>query len=158
MAFRFPTRIRIPSIGVDAPVATVDLTAAGDLPAPSATDRNLVGWYVQSAAPGSVGSAVIDGHVDTMRGPAVFYMLGLLHRGDLVDVTRTDGSVAEFTVDAVQLYPRSAVPAGQVFGPADTPQLRLITCGGQYTNTTGYQSTTVVYAHLSRATTATSPP
>jgi sortase (surface protein transpeptidase) len=150
MAFHIPSRIRIPTIGVDAPIAAVDLSADGDLPAPSPTDRNLAGWYAQSTAPGSIGNAVIDGHVDTMQGPAVFYLLGELHRGDPVDITRTDGSVAGFTVDAVQLYPRSAVPTDQVFGPADTPRLRLLTCGGGYTKATGYQGTVVVYAHLSK--------
>jgi sortase (surface protein transpeptidase) len=158
MAFRTPARIRIPSIGVDAPVAPVDLTADGDLPAPSPSNRNLAGWYQQSAAPGSNGNAVIDGHVDTVHGPAVFYLLGDLHRGDPVDITRTDGSVAEFTVDAVQLYPHAAVPADQVFGPAATPQLRLLTCGGGYTKATGYQGTVVVYAHLSKATSSTPGP
>jgi sortase (surface protein transpeptidase) len=151
MAFAIPKRIRIPTIGVDAPVVAVDLTPNGDLPAPSATDRNLAGWYDQSVAPGSDGNSVIDGHVDTLRGPAVFYMLGRLHRGDPVDIARSDGSVAEFTVDAVQLYPRSAVPSDQVFGAADAPQLRLITCGGQYSGTTGYQGTVVVYAYLGKA-------
>jgi sortase (surface protein transpeptidase) len=158
MAFRAPARIRIPTISVDAPVAAVDVSKDGSLPAPSSTDRNLAGWYQQSAAPGSNGNAVIDGHVDTRQGPAVFYLLGDLHRGDPIDITRTDGSVAEFTVDAVQLYPRSAVPADEVFGPANTPQLRLITCGGGYTRTAGYQGTVVVYAHLSKAGRSTPGP
>ncbi|MEV6211626.1 class F sortase [Kitasatospora sp. NPDC051914] len=151
MGFSKPVRIRIPSIGVDAPVAEVEVDAAGNLPAPSADDRNLAGWYRQSAAPGTVGNAVIDGHVDTAKGPAVFYGLGALHRSDTIDIVRADRSTAEFTVDAVEVYPKNAVPGDQVYGDADRPQLRLITCGGTYTKSTGYQGSVVVYAHFSRA-------
>ncbi|MFG2821582.1 class F sortase [Kitasatospora sp. NPDC048365] len=151
MGFSKPVRIRIPSIGVDAPVTEVEVDAAGNLPAPSADDRNLAGWYRQSAAPGTVGNAVIDGHVDTAGGPAVFYGLGVLHRGDTVAIVRADRSTAEFTVDAVEVYPKDAVPGDQVYGDADRPQLRLITCGGTYTKGTGYQGSVVVYAHFSRA-------
>ncbi|MEV7175262.1 class F sortase [Kitasatospora sp. NPDC093679] len=164
MGFSKPVRIRIPRIGVDAPVTEVDVDAAGNLPAPSADDRNLAGWYRQSAAPGTVGNAVIDGHVDTVKGPAVidghvdtvkgpavFYGLGALHRDDVIDIVRADRSTAEFTVDAVEVYPKNAVPGDQVYGDADRPQLRLITCGGAYTKSTGYQGSVVVFAHFSRA-------
>jgi LPXTG-site transpeptidase (sortase) family protein len=151
MPFSKPARIRIPTIRVDAPVAEVGLDAHGNLPAPSPTDRNLAGWYQQSAAPGTAGNAVIDGHVDTRTGPAVFYLLGALHKGDTIDITRADRSTAEFTVDAVELYSKGSVPAGQVYGPANHPQLRLITCGGRYTKASGYQGSVVVFAHLSKA-------
>ncbi|MFD9123807.1 class F sortase [Kitasatospora sp. NPDC059571] len=151
MAFSKPVRIRIPRIDVDAPIAEVDLDANGNLPAPSAVDRRLAGWYEQSAAPGTSGNAVIDGHVDTLDGPAVFYSLGALHRGDTIDIIRADRSTAEFTADAIEVYPKGAVPADRVFGAAEQPQLRLITCGGTYTKATGYQGTVVVYGHLARA-------
>jgi LPXTG-site transpeptidase (sortase) family protein len=150
MAFSKPTRIRVPRIGVDVPIAEVDLDANGNLPAPAA-DRRAAGWYRQSAAPGTAGNAVIDGHVDALDGPAVFYSLGALHKGDTIDVTRADRSVAEFTADAIEIYPKDAVPADRVFGGAEQPQLRLITCGGPYTKATGYQGTVVVYGRLTRA-------
>ncbi|MEU8726913.1 class F sortase [Streptomyces antimycoticus] len=146
-----PTRIRIPRIGVDAPVAGVGLDASGYLQAPRAAKPNLAGWYVESPTPGSAGNSVIDGHVDTARGPAVFYELGALHRRDLIHVTRADGTTAEFTVDAIEVYPKRAVPADRVYGPTRRPQLRVITCGGGYTPGTGYRGNVVVYAHLTRA-------
>ncbi|MEV8093325.1 class F sortase [Kitasatospora sp. NPDC085879] len=151
MAFSKPTRIRIPRIGVDAPIVEVDLDANGNLPAPSAADRRPAGWYRQSAAPGTAGNAVIDGHVDGLDGPAVFYSLGALHKGDTIEITRADRSIAEFTADAVEVYPKDAVPADRVFGAADQPQLRLVTCGGAYTKTTGYQGTVIVYGRFTRA-------
>lgn len=152
-----PTRIRIPRIGVDAPVAGVGLDASGYLQAPPAAKPNVAGWYVESPTPGSAGNAVIDGHVDTARGPAVFYGLGALHRRDRVQVTRADGTTAEFTVDAVEVHPKRAIPADRVYGPTRRPQLRLITCGGGYTPGSGYRGNVVVYAHLTRARGHASP-
>ncbi|MFD0526089.1 sortase domain-bontaining protein [Kitasatospora arboriphila] len=109
------------------------------------------GWYRQSAAPGTAGNAVIDGHVDGLDGPAVFYSLGALHKGDTIEITRADRSIAEFTADAVEVYPKDAVPADRVFGAADQPQLRLVTCGGAYTKATGYQGTVIVYGRFTQA-------
>lgn len=146
-----PTRLRIPKVGIDAPVTTVDVDAAGRLPGPPSSDRNLAGWYARSATPGSAGNAVIDGHVDTMAGPAVFWNLGALHRGDAVDITRADHTTAEFTIDAIEVYPKTNFPSKHVYGDTSRPELRLLTCGGGYRKGTGYLGNVVVYAHLTRA-------
>ena len=152
-----PTRVRIPRVGIDAPVTTVDVDSAGRLPAPPAGDRNLAGWYVRSATPGSTGNAVIDGHVDTTAGPAVFWNLGAVRRGDLVDVTRADHTTAEFTVDAVVVYPKAGFPSERVYGDTTRPELRLLTCGGGYRKGTGYLGNVVVFAHLTGAGQARPP-
>ena len=39
-------------------------------------------------------------------------------------------------------------PDAKVYGAATRPELRVITCGGGYSRTTGYQGNVVVYAHL----------
>lgn len=148
MAASGPTRISIPAIGVDAPVTGLGLDGGGHLDTPPDTDRNLAGWYRGSVTPGQSGTALMAGHVDTASGPAVFYGLGALHRGDRIDVSRQDGSTAWFVTDAVEVYPKSAFPDRQVYGRAADPQLRLITCGGPYTKGAGYQGNLVVYAHL----------
>ena len=148
MPYSPPVRIRIPRIGVDAPVMRLGADAAGHLGVPPAGDRNLVGWYEGGPSPGSAGNAIVDGHVDTAQGPAVFYGLGALHKGATVLVTRADGSVAEFTVYAVEVYAKTAFPDQRVYGPTRDPELRLLTCGGVYTKATGYQSNVVVYARL----------
>ncbi|PWI42241.1 class F sortase [Streptomyces sp. ICBB 8177] len=148
LPFSAPGRVRIPSIGVDAPVTRVGLEAGGWVGAPSPTDRNLTGWYTQGPAPGERGTAVIDGHVDTMAGPAVFYGLGALHRGNRVEVSRADGRTAVFTVYGVALYPKAGFPARRVYGDTGQPELRLITCGGDFTKERGYDSDVVVFARL----------
>jgi hypothetical protein len=143
-----PVRLRIPAIQVDAPVTTLDLNGSRQLQVPDETNRNLAGWYRGGPAPGSTGNAIMDGHVDTHQGPAVFYLLGALHKGSTVEVDRKDGTTAVFTVDAVEVYRKSAFPSARVYGPTRDPELRLITCGGGYDRKAGYLGNVVLYAHL----------
>jgi sortase (surface protein transpeptidase) len=143
-----PVRIRIPSIGVNAPVTLLNLDKSGQLQVPNDTDRNLAGWYRRGVSPGAAGNAIMDGHVDTHQGPAVFYLLGALHKGDTVEVDRKDHTAALFTVDAIEVYGKKAFPSTRVYGPTENPQLRLITCGGGYNKTSGYLGNVVLYAHL----------
>jgi sortase (surface protein transpeptidase) len=124
------------------------LGATGQLNVPPADNRNLVGWYQDGPAPGTAGNAIVLGHVDTKKGPAVFYGLGTLHKGYTVNVVRADRSTAVFTIDAIEVYAKNNFPSDRVYGPTTRPELRLITCGGGYTKATGYLGNVVVYAHL----------
>ncbi|WP_432018683.1 class F sortase [Streptomyces sp. 1222.5] len=143
-----PTRVRIPSIRVDAPLMGLALTPSGSLDAPPAAQKNLAGWYEAGTMPGETGTAILAGHVDNTDGPAVFYDLGALRRGARIEVDRRDGSVAVFTVDAVEVYSARDFPDEKVYGAAGRPELRVITCGGGYSRATGYQGNVVVFAHL----------
>ncbi|MFB8273571.1 class F sortase [Streptomyces sp. NPDC055955] len=143
-----PDRIRIPSIRVDAPLMGLGLTPQGSLDVPPPREKNLAGWYEAGTAPGVRGTAVVAGHVDNADGPAVFYDLGALAKGRTIEVDRRDGSVAVFTVDAVEVYDAAAFPDQKVYGAADRPELRVITCGGGYSKQTGYRGNVVVFAHL----------
>lgn len=144
-----PARLIIPAIGVRTRLARLRLTAAATLqPPPAAT---VAGWYTGSPRPGAIGPAVIAGHIDSRTGPGVFFRLRLLHPGDRVYVRRTNGTLAAFTITAVHRYPKTRFPAAAVYGPAPTPQLRLITCGGTFDRTTGsYLDNIIVYAQLTR--------
>ena len=143
-----PDRVRIPSIHVDAPLTALALTASGSLDVPPATRKNLAGWYEAGTTPGETGTAIVAGHVDNAEGPAVFYDLGALRRGSAIEVDRRDGSVAVFTVDAVEVYDAKDFPDEKVYGAARRPELRVITCGGGYSRSTGYRGNVVVFAHL----------
>ncbi|MFF0592175.1 class F sortase [Streptomyces antibioticus] len=152
-----PDRVRIPSLGVDAPLTGLGLTSAGSLAAPPADRGDLAGWYEAGTTPGERGTAIVAGHVDTAEGPAVFYGLGALRRGGTVEVDRRDGTVAVFTVDAVEVYDARHFPDEKVYGPAARPELRVITCGGRYSKATGYQGNVVVFAHLTGSRAKRSP-
>ncbi|MBK3631229.1 class F sortase [Streptomyces sp. MBT49] len=143
-----PDRVRIPAIHVDAPLTGLALTPSGSLDVPPAEKENLAGWYEAGTTPGERGTAIVAGHVDNADGPAVFYDLGALRKGSTVEVDRRDGSVAVFTVDAVEVYRASDFPDEKVYGAAGRPELRVITCGGGYSKATGYQGNVVVFAHL----------
>lgn len=144
-----PTRVRIPAIRVDAPLTGLSLLKNGQLASPPEKDPNLAGWYQDGTTPGSVGTAIIGGHVDTHTGPAVFYNLGALPKGALIDIDRADGTVARFTIDAVEAYTAKAFPDQKVYGPTPRPELRLITCGGGFDKRRKqYLGNVVAFAHL----------
>jgi sortase (surface protein transpeptidase) len=142
-----PVRLKIPSLGVDAPMVNLGLNANQTLQVPK--EDNEVGWYVGSPAPGVVGPSVMVGHLDSMRGPAVFRDLKKLQPGDTVEVMREDGSSAVFKVDSSQTYSQDNFPTDKVYGSLDYPGLRLITCAGKYSRLKGrYSDNLVVFASL----------
>lgn len=148
-----PVRLRIAAIGVNAPMTRVGLDAAGALRTPPGGKPGLAGWYGDGTAPGSAGTAIATGHVDTPTGaPGVFYNLGALTEGATIEITRADRRTAVFAVRAVELYDRKKFPSEKVYGSSGRPELRLITCGGGYTKRTGYLSNVVVYATLTAVT------
>jgi sortase (surface protein transpeptidase) len=147
-----PVRLTIESIGVDAPVAELGLNPDGTLEDPPLDDPNLVGWYALGASPGEAGPAVLTGHLDTRSGPSVFARLNELRPDDLVHVARADGSQPVFVVDRVEQVPKEDFPTDQVYGPSDRPELRLVTCAGDFDPASGhYSDSLVVYAVLAES-------
>ncbi len=144
-----PTRVRIPSIGVDhSGLVRLGRTSDGGIQPPKSF--SAVGWYDRGPTPGQLGPAVIAAHVDSTSGPAVFFHLEDVAAGDAVRVTREDGTHLRFVVDRVRRYPKSSVPVARVYGKtSDRPELRLVTCGGDFDASTGhYVDNVVVFAHL----------
>ena len=125
-----PTHLTIPSLGVDTAVVRLGLNSDNTVEVPS--DPSQVGWYTNGPAPGEQGPAVILGHLDSATGPAVFFHLASLRAGARILVGRRDGSTATFAVQRVASFPVASFPTDQVYGATTDPELRLITCGGQY--------------------------
>ncbi|MFD5429177.1 class F sortase [Streptomyces sp. NPDC127084] len=145
-----PVRLRIPAIHVDASMTTLALDKKGSLQLPPPGSSNLAGWYARGPAPGEAGAAIVAGHVDTPTGQAVFYQLGALRKKSTIEITRQDRRTAVFSVDAVEVYAKRSFPSRKVYGGGSAPQLRIVTCGGGYRKSTGYQGNLVVYASLVR--------
>ncbi|MEU0134592.1 class F sortase [Streptomyces sp. NPDC006296] len=143
-----PLRLRIPALTVDAPMMKLALNATGALEPPPDNNPVLAGWYAGGTVPGAVGTAVAAGHVDTRLGPGVFHRLGSLRRGAVVEIVRADGRTAVFTVYAVETYDKKSFPDRKVYGPSNRPELRVITCGGDYDKKSGYRGNVVVFATL----------
>ena len=140
-----PVRIEIPAIGVRAPVIRLGLNRDGSLEVPRRWGDT--GWWSGGSRPGEPGPAVIAGHVDSKSGPAVFYRLGELRRGDRIRVLRGDGTAAEFAVQRLERHPKNDFPTAEVYGRTSGPSLRLITCGGAFDRSSGhYTDNTIVFA------------
>jgi sortase (surface protein transpeptidase) len=149
-----PQRVDIPRLGVQAPVVARGLDTEGAVDPPPFDQPGVVGWYGAGTKPGAEGAALLVGHVDTETRPAVFYKLSTLAPGATVRVVRSDGKVAEFTVDDVSVLPRDDFDARQAYGPhrAGRAELRLITCGGTFDRATrSYTANVVVSAYLTGA-------
>jgi hypothetical protein len=151
-----PVSVDIPAIGVTSKLLHLGLNTDGTIQVPSlVTSASEAAWYEYSATPGQAGVSVIEGHVDSYQGPAVFYRLGALQPGDTIDVTLADGITAIFRVTGVREYLKSNYPADAIYGTTNYAALRLITCGGVFDYATGhYLSSTVVFASLASSRSA----
>ena len=142
-----PARVRAPRIGIDAPVVPVTVRPDGLLTVPS--DVRTAGWWSAGAAAAAPsGTVVLTGHVDSARqGPGAFFAIRTLEPGDRVILSSAGGRTAAYTVAARRQYPKSTLPAGQVFDQDTTPRLVLVTCGGSFDRATRhYSDNVVVYA------------
>ena len=139
-----PVSITIPAAGVDARVVPVGLRADGTMQVPGV---DLAGWYEPGPRPGESGPAVMVGHVDSRHGPAVFFRLGELRRGDRIVVGQQGGGGRAFMVDRVERRPKEALPAERIWNRTREPVLRLITCGGSFDRSTRhYRDNIIVFA------------
>src|SRR5258708_29365061 len=145
-----PVSVKIPAIGVNSKLLHLGVNSDGTIQVPSLSTRpSEAAWYRYSATPGQIGASVIEGHVDSHQGPAVFFRLAALRPGDSVDVTLADGITAVFRVTGVRQYAKSNFPAKTIYGATHHAALRLITCGGAFDRVTGnYLSSIIVFASL----------
>ncbi|MDJ0339971.1 class F sortase [Streptomyces sp. H10-C2] len=143
-----PVRVDIPSIGLHAGVVERGLVNGAVDPPPYSTP-DVAGWFGGGPTPGAAGAALLVGHVDTETRAAVFYGLSSVTPGTAVAVSRADGSVAEFTVEAIEVVDKAKFSAERVYGAGSRPELRMITCGGTFDRVKRtYSANVVVFAAL----------
>lgn len=143
-----PLRVDIASIGLHAGIVERGL-ANGAVDPPPYNTPDVAGWFGGGPTPGTAGAALLVGHVDTDTKAAVFYGLSTVTQGTAVEIERADGSVAEFTVEAVEVVDKDHFSADRVYGAGTRPELRLITCGGTFDREKhAYSANVVVFAAL----------
>jgi Sortase domain len=120
-----PTRLRIPAVGVDAPVEPETATKSGALTLPG--DVTWVGWYAPGVHPGQAGDAVLAGQVDA-SGVAALARLAEVHAGSRIEVDLTDGTTLTFDVTRAERYQGGRQP-DDLFARGGTPRLSLIASG-----------------------------
>lgn len=142
-----PSHLRIPSIGVDAVVERIGLTATKAVEVPKG--HGHVGWYTLGARPGNRGTAVIDGHfARKTSGWAVFNDLYKLRKGDAVSIQDSNGNTINFVVQSSRVYDLNARPS-EVYVSSSGSHLNLVTCAGVWINALhGFNKRLVVFTDL----------
>lgn len=138
-----PKRLKIPSIDVNAVIQPVRKDRLGRMDTPTKTDE--VGWYQYGAKAGETGNVVLSGHLDDLRGPAIFANLGDLRLGESVTLQRGKMIIA-YKVVSVERYRLEDVPLASIFAATQAQRLQLITCAGPYDPELGYEDRIVVTA------------
>lgn len=148
--YSLPVSVSIPSLNISSDLLVLGKDADGRVAVPEGDDYNKAAWYKHSPSPGQVGASIIEGHVDYIgKGPAIFYELATISLGATIEVQRSDGSTAVFTVTEVDQYEKDSFPTHKVYFD-DSAALRLVTCGGAFNKASGeYDSNVVVFARLS---------
>ena len=126
--YSLPVKLIIPSIGVDARVLPMGLTATGNMQAP--LTNSDTGWYKYGARPGNDGSAVIDGHLG-LSSEAVFGKLDQVGVGDVISVVDDQGATISFKVRKTEAYDKGS-DATDIFNSKSGSHLNLITCNGDW--------------------------
>jgi LPXTG-site transpeptidase (sortase) family protein len=125
---RYNYTVRIPRIGVDAPVVPIQSNEDRVLNPPR--DPSVVGWWSQGAAPGEPqGSAVLVGHTVRNRNGGVFDNIGDLSSGDTIEVERSN-STLNYRVKSIKVLSKEEVArnAEEIFAQTGAGRLVVITC------------------------------
>ena len=154
-------RLRIPSIGVDAPIAARTVAANGDSPMPLGPSD--VAWYDfgpfagLGGTPGGGQNAVFSGHVDYVArvpwagtryaGPAVFARLGEVKVGDTIEVAR-NGQTLTYTVAWTLKVDADRAKWGEYWNASVlVDSITLYTCAGDFdTSSISYSDRVIVRA------------
>jgi len=147
LARSLPERLIIPALGISTSVSLLGLQANHQVQVP--VDAQSVGWFRLGPTPGQLGSSVLLGHVDSYRGPGIFFRIKSLPEGSLVEVVLHDGVTGLFRVLRVVQYAKTGFPDALVYGASGSRLLNLVTCGGTFDHATGsYESNIVVFSRL----------
>jgi LPXTG-site transpeptidase (sortase) family protein len=123
-----PYTLRIPRIGVEAPVVPIESNEDRVLLPPR--DPGIAGWWRDGAAPGQPeGSAVLVGHTVRNNGGGVFDDVGTLRSGDTIEVEGSHSALT-YRVQSVEVLSKDDVArnAEQIFNQAGPGRLVVITC------------------------------
>ncbi|KKT66402.1 MAG: Peptidase C60 family protein [Candidatus Woesebacteria bacterium GW2011_GWA2_44_33] len=122
-----PIRLKIPTINVNASIQSVGLDQEGAMGVP---DSPLdVGWLDLETLSGSVGSAVISGHLNRENGePGVFADLDKLKVSETIFLEKVNGDEAAYMVSEIHTYDSDYTK--DAFGMHEGGRLSLVTCNG----------------------------
>lgn len=121
-----PSRLAVPSLGVDAPVEDRPVTRGGDLVVPG--DPQIVGrWDGGAALDSREGTTLLAGHVDIHGDLGALHRLASVGAGAEVRTSDVRGRVTRWVVTGVDVRRKENLPA---FSAGGERRLVLVTCGG----------------------------
>jgi hypothetical protein len=127
-----PAQLLIPVLRVHRPVEPVGTNRSGVMDVPA--NAWNAGWYKSGPIPGAPGDAVIEGHAGYPGQPMIFGKLATLRAGDQIVVVLADKSQRLFVVVSTSSVPVGFAPPG-LGSPYGAPRLTLITCSGDFDDT-----------------------
>ncbi len=126
-----PKKIIIPSIATEGFIQPVGKDQFGNVGVP--TNIHFAGWYVDNVKPGDRGLSIIDGHVSSLYGAALFAKLKNLRDNDEIQVQFGDNSIRRFhVVDKRELSEPQTAKFLLTKREDIDQQLNLVTCGGRF--------------------------
>jgi len=129
ISLELPILIKIPALKINAAVEHLGLTTDGAVDSPVGPDD--VAWFDEGPVPGSIGSAVIDGHSGWKNNiPAVFDTLKMLKKGDKIYVINNKGVSTTFIVRELKAYGLNDNAPDVFISKDKKAHLNLITCTG----------------------------
>ncbi len=148
-------RLRIPALGIDAPVGRRIVPADGQLADPigpsDVTLYDFAGWPGYGGMPGGGGNAIFAGHVDRNAfleyagvrylGPGIFYQLAQVGEGDTIEVTVGARTYRYHVIWVRETNAKLENWAAIMTSDVDPEAITLITCGG------GFDDATRTYTH-----------
>jgi len=143
-----PDHPRVITIGGEAKirglVEKVGVVGKNQMDAPS--NVHMAGWFSGSALPGQPGLSIMDGHVNSNFGAAVFQNLGKVKPNDTIAIELGNGSHIKYSVTATKQLNLSSATE-QLFADPKDRELRLITCAGKWQSSSQtYDQRLIVYA------------
>lgn len=144
-----PAVLTIPALELNAPIDRTGLNPDHTVTPPDVNHPERAAWVDIGPQPGSIGRALIAGHINGGGHPGVFADLATIPIGADIVVTDQDGTDRRFIVQEVTQWPKTGFPTGRVYGDTQQAELALITCGGELnTATHSYGDNIVVFARM----------
>ncbi|MFE6254728.1 class F sortase [Agromyces sp. NPDC057865] len=127
-----PTRLEVPSLGIDVSVQPVGLDEQGRMAL--IDDPAVAAWYQYGPAPASAsGSTVIAAHVDSLTYDVLpFARLRDASPGMEIVVTDAAGAQHRYAVQGRGLVPKDDADWDGAFDRSGPARLTLVTCGGEF--------------------------
>ncbi|WP_177229717.1 sortase domain-containing protein [Lentzea albida] len=119
-----PMELRIERIGVRSSLVALGLDPQGVVQMPPANEGMQAGWYQTQPK-----QWILVGRIESNNARGIFFRLNDLLQGDLIEVSKKDGSVARFAVTRTERIIRDDFFAEAVARDQSEEGLRLITCG-----------------------------